>query len=105
MTSKIRIFIFAGLGLALAAGMAHAQASAKPRVWVASWAASQQVPETQNSIQADDLRDATVRQIVHLSVGGTALRVHVSNEFGSFPLHFTSVHIARPLLSLRASRM
>jgi lysophospholipase L1-like esterase len=97
MTSKIRIFIFAGLGLALAAGMAHAQASAKPRVWVASWAASQQVPETQNSIQADDLRDATVRQIVHLSVGGTALRVHVSNEFGSFPLHFTSVHIARPL--------
>jgi lysophospholipase L1-like esterase len=97
MTSKFRTFVFAGLGLALAAGMANAQAGAKARVWVASWAASQQIPEPQNSIPADDLRDATVRQIVHLSVGGTALRVHISNEFGTFPLHFTSVHIARPL--------
>ncbi|MGA9673029.1 MAG: SGNH/GDSL hydrolase family protein [Terracidiphilus sp.] len=46
---------------------------------------------------ADDLRDATVRQIVHLSVGGSALRVQLSNAFGTEPLHFTSVHIARPL--------
>jgi lysophospholipase L1-like esterase len=45
----------------------------------------------------DDLRDATVRQIVHLSVGGTALRVHLSNAFGTEALRFTSVHIARPL--------
>jgi lysophospholipase L1-like esterase len=45
----------------------------------------------------DDLRDATVRQILHLSVGGPALRVHVSNAFGTEELHFTSVHIARPI--------
>ena len=46
---------------------------------------------------ADDLRDATVRQIFHLSVGGQSLRVHLSNAFGTEALHFTSVHIARPL--------
>jgi lysophospholipase L1-like esterase len=43
------------------------------------------------------LRDATVRQIFHLSVGGSALRVHVSNAFGTEALHLSSVHIARPL--------
>ncbi|MGA9071790.1 MAG: SGNH/GDSL hydrolase family protein [Terracidiphilus sp.] len=69
----------------------------KAPVWVASWAASQQIPEPQNALPTDDLRDATVRQIVHLSVGGSVLRVHLSNEFGTEALRFTSVHIARPL--------
>jgi lysophospholipase L1-like esterase len=68
------------------------------QAWVASWGASQQVPEPQNALPADDMRDATVRQIFHLSVGGSALRVHLSNVFGTEALHFTSVHIARPLL-------
>ena len=67
--------------------------------WVASWSASQQIPEPQNSLPADDLRDATVRQIFHLSVGGPMLRVHVSNAFGTEPLQLTSVHVARPLSS------
>jgi lysophospholipase L1-like esterase len=65
-------------------------------VWVASWSASQQIPEPQNALPPDDLRDATLRQIVHLSIGGTALRVHLSNAFGRESLHLTSVHIARP---------
>jgi lysophospholipase L1-like esterase len=68
-----------------------------PEIWVGSWAASQQVPEPQNALPSDDLRDVTVRQIMHLSVGGSTLRVHVSNVFGTEPLRFTSVHIARPL--------
>src|SRR4051812_20184742 len=68
-----------------------------PEIWVGSWAASQQIPEPQNALPSDDLRDATVRQIMHLSVGGSTLRVHVSNAFGTEPLRFTSVHIGRPL--------
>ena len=65
--------------------------------WVGSWAASQQIPEPGNSLTPGDLHDATVRQIVRLSIGGTRLRVHISNAFGTEPLRFTSVHIARPL--------
>lgn len=65
--------------------------------WVVSWGTSQQIPEPQNALPVDDLRDATVRQIVHLSVGGPTLRVHVSNAFGTEALHLTSVHIARPV--------
>jgi len=45
----------------------------------------------------EDLRNATVRQIFHLSVGGPVLRVHLSNAFGVEPLHIASVHVARPL--------
>lgn len=81
----------------LAAGVAaRAQGNARSRHWVASWGASQQIPEPANALPYDDLRDATVRQIFHLSVGGAALRVHLSNAFGTAPLHFTSVHIAKP---------
>lgn len=65
--------------------------------WIGSWACSQQLPEPQNSLAPEDLRDATLRQVIHLSAGGAAIRVHVSNEFGTTPLHITSVHIARPV--------
>jgi lysophospholipase L1-like esterase len=84
-----------GLLVLLATRVAIAQSA--PENWVATWAASQQAPEPQNALAPDDLRDATVRQIVHLSVGGQELRVHISNAFGTQPLRFTSVHIARPL--------
>jgi lysophospholipase L1-like esterase len=89
------------LSFAVVASCSYAQAgrppAAKARAWVASWGASQQIPEPQNALPADELRDATVRQIFHLSVGGSALRVHISNAFGTEALHFTAVHIARPV--------
>jgi len=75
----------------------HVFAANKAQVWIVSWAASQQIPESQNALPAEDLRDATVRQIFHLSAGGSTLRVHLSNAFGSEALHLTAVHIARPL--------
>ena len=85
------------LGLVLTASGVLAQRGAtKADVWVSSWGASQQIPEPQNALPLDDLRDATVREIVHLSLGGEALRVHLSNAFGTAALHFTSVHVAHP---------
>ena len=71
--------------------------TATSQVWVASWGASQQIPEPQNALPADDLRDATVRQIFHLSIGGASVRVHMSNAFGTEALHITAVDIARPV--------
>ncbi len=65
--------------------------------WVGTWASSQQIPEPANALPTSDLADATLRQIVHLSVGGPMLRVHISNAFGTEPLHVTSVHVARPV--------
>ncbi|RDS81152.1 SGNH/GDSL hydrolase family protein [Dyella monticola] len=75
----------------------QAQAAAPSQAWIATWGSAQQIPEPQNALPANDLHDATVRQIFHLSVAGKKLRVKVSNAFGITALHFSSVHIARPL--------
>lgn len=100
---KLLVAVLLGMALArpstvwCGARLAVAQTKSARENWVGSWAASQQIPEPQNSLTPDDLRDATLRQIVHLSIGGAKLRVHISNAFGTSPLHFTSVHIARPV--------
>ena len=67
--------------------------------WVGSWACSQQIPEPNNALAPAVLTDATVRQVVHLSIGGTMLRVHLSNAFGTQPLLISSAHIARSVAS------
>jgi lysophospholipase L1-like esterase len=82
-------------------GNANAQSAAVH--WVGSWAASQQIPETGNLLDPELMRDGTLRQIVHLSVGGSQLRVRVSNAFGTQPLHLTTVHVARPVSTAGAA--
>ena len=83
------------LAVLLLAAAAQAQSASKDGAWVGTWAASQQTPEPRNTL--DDMRDLTLRQIFHLSVGGSTLRVHLSNVFGTQPLRFTAVHIAKPV--------
>ncbi|MHB8812786.1 MAG: SGNH/GDSL hydrolase family protein [Steroidobacteraceae bacterium] len=65
--------------------------------WVGSWASSQQIPEPANALPPEALRNATLRQIAHLTVGGRELRVRLSNAFGTAPLTILSVHVARPV--------
>jgi lysophospholipase L1-like esterase len=61
-------------------------------VWTGSWAASPvAAPGTEKPIGAEG---ATFRDIVHLSLGGRALRLRISNEFGPAPLTVASVHVA-----------
>jgi lysophospholipase L1-like esterase len=80
----------------LLTGCCCAQTSpATAGLWVATWGAAQQIPEPANALAPDDLRDATLRQVFHLSVGGTSLRVTLSNAFGTEPIHLTAVHLAR----------
>jgi lysophospholipase L1-like esterase len=86
-------FAFALAALALC-GPAAANASGGG-AWVGSWASAQQVPEPQNSLAADALADATLRQHVRLSLGGRRLRVRISNLFGTAPLAVDAATIAR----------
>lgn len=65
----------------------------------ATWSAS---PQALNDAPAGAPRpapalfsDQTVRQIAHLSAGGSKLRVKLSNLFGSGPVTFTAVRIAK----------
>jgi lysophospholipase L1-like esterase len=63
--------------------------------WVGSWAAA---PMSTSSKLTPDMilgkADLTLRESVHLSIGGTSLRLALSNEFGTLPLKITDVHVA-----------
>ncbi len=76
-----------------------AQAPAQPQTtqWLGTWAASQQIPEPDNTLPASELTHATLRQIVHLSVGGKTLRIRFSNQFGHSALRIVAAAIARPV--------
>lgn len=82
---------------ARASSSAAAVGSTAAAHWVGSWATSEQIPEPRNALPAESLRDATLRQIVHLSIGGDVLRVHLSNAFGTAPLRIAAARIARAI--------
>jgi len=82
----------------LAVSAFSAESTQSAPQWVGSWAASQQLVETQNTLPSN-VHGVTLRQIVHLSQGGKIIRLHLSNRFGDLPLHFTAVHAAIPVTS------
>ena len=64
--------------------------------WVGTWSAAPQRTEPANMPPAPGLADATLRQVVHVSLGGRRLRVRFSNAFGSKPVTILSAHVAKP---------
>ncbi len=70
-------------------------AQAQPMRWVGTWASAQMLVDGPD-LTADDFRDATLRQVVHLSSGGSRIRVSLSNAFGTAPLQIQMVHVAKP---------
>ena len=71
--------------------------------WVASWGTAQMVPETANELPAANWRDASIRQIVHLSLGGSQVRVRLSNAYGTAPLLVDAASVARAVAPGRAA--
>ena len=66
--------------------------SAGPGSWVGTWAASPFDGDPWHGVPT--LVDSTLREIVHTSVGGNAVRVHLTNEFGKEPLRVDAVTVA-----------
>lgn len=62
--------------------------------WVGTWASGQQLTESQNNPPSPGLANNTLRQVVHVSIGGSKLRVRLSNEYGTSDATLTKVHIA-----------
>ena len=61
--------------------------------WVGTWATANQITE-QNNLPPTSLANNTLRQIVRVSIGGSELRVRISNEYGTSPVTLKAVHIA-----------
>ena len=90
--------LFAGIVAMMFAGSLAAAAEPARQDdwhWVASWGAAQQLPEPNNELPAEQWRDASLRQIVHLSLGASRLRVRISNAFGTTPLFIDGASVAR----------
>ena len=66
---------------------------APPRHWVGTWAAAPQLAGPFPADGAGGFENQTVRQIVHVSVGGSAVRLRLTNAFGDRVLVLDSVYI------------
>lgn len=86
-----RLFVRASLSLLLLAAPAL-QAQESPARWLGTWATSP-MGDPVNPGQPSPA-NTTYRNIVHISVGGSSLRVEFTNEFGAAPLTIGAAHIA-----------
>src|SRR5262249_23139129 len=59
--------------------------------WIATWTTS---PVTASATVR--FKNQTLRQIVHVSIGGNRVRVRFTNAFGTEPLFIGSAHVALP---------
>ncbi len=75
--------------------LAAPAAQAVPDQWVGTWGSSPQLAEPGNRPAVPSLSGYTLRQVVHVSLGGGTVRLRLSNQFGDSPLSLASVHLAR----------
>ena len=61
--------------------------------WVGTWTGAPQLTETGN-LPPTPLSNLTLRQVVHVSLGGSQIRVRFSNEFGDAPVTINQAHVA-----------
>jgi lysophospholipase L1-like esterase len=79
--------------LALAVCCATAKLNAGQDDWVTTWGCAPQLVESRN-LPPVPLANSTLRQFVHVSIGGDHLRVRFSNTYGADPVTMNSVHVA-----------
>ncbi|MDP9349208.1 MAG: SGNH/GDSL hydrolase family protein [Gemmatimonadota bacterium] len=62
--------------------------------WVGTWGTAPQLVEPANLPPAPGLTGNTLRQVVHVSLGGSRLRMRFSNAFGTSPVTLAAAHLA-----------
>ena len=78
--------------------------------WIDTWAATPQLTEPANlppapfTTATSVLANATVRQTIHVTLGGDQLRVAFSNAFGGSDLTITKAVVAQPAGGLAGAR-
>jgi lysophospholipase L1-like esterase len=91
---RTSLFAFAAL-LCLATTPAQTRSTppaAPPAQWVGTWTAAPFEGDPWHQIPT--LVGSTLRQIVHTSIAGKELRIRLTNEFGTQPLHIDAATIA-----------
>jgi lysophospholipase L1-like esterase len=97
MEIKMRIFrktsIAGFILLILSLSCVSCAASAK-ECWIGTWASGQQLTEDRNNPPAPGLSNNTLREVVHVTLGGSKLRVQLSNAYGASPVTIKAAHLA-----------
>jgi lysophospholipase L1-like esterase len=93
IVSARRHFLQAGpaLAAALMTTPATARAAAAPEAWCATWGTAPAGPPAAASTMG--FANQTLRLIVHASIGGSRVRVRLTNEMGSSPLRIAAAHV------------
>jgi len=73
----------------------HSADADSSTTWVGTWAAAQHAAGA-TGLSQTGFDNQTIRMIVHTSVGGSAVRIRLSNEFGTTPLTVGEVTVALP---------
>src|SRR5690606_150303 len=88
--------LFIGLAV-VACGPGATPGDPAAQVWVGTWGTAPQMVEPANLPPEPGLTGNTLRQVVHVSIGGERLRVSFSNSFGTDPVTMEAVHLANSL--------
>ena len=70
------------------------KASNTKECWICTWLSGQQLTERNNMPPAPGLTNNTLRQVVHVTLGGSKLRVQFSNMYGNSPVTIQAAHLA-----------
>jgi len=74
-------------------GWSQTQLTAGEGHWVSTWGCGPQLTEP-NNLPPAPLANSTLRQFVHVSIGGNHLRLRLSNAYGTNLVTMNSVHVA-----------
>lgn len=62
--------------------------------WTATWATAIEAPLAESDMPKTSMTNSTLRQVIHVSIGGEKLRLQLSNEKSRQPVEIKSVYIA-----------
>jgi lysophospholipase L1-like esterase len=96
MEPPVRMNSFGRFALLVFLLLAPQLAMAQRHPWIATWAASPTAAEPDASEPLLNIEDQTVRERVRVSLGGSQMRLRLSNEYGSSSLLLGSVTVALP---------
>ncbi|HWA96533.1 MAG TPA: SGNH/GDSL hydrolase family protein [Terracidiphilus sp.] len=84
--------VLAMIAFLLALPLSCSAESSRGQQWVGTWATSPMLADGGFRVHA--FGGTTLREIAHISIGGKALRLRFTNEFGTDPLTISNVHVA-----------
>jgi len=93
--AALLVCVFIAALVSMGPAPAGQRASEGGDAWVATWAAAPQLTEPANLPPAPGFADATLRQVVHVSIGGRRIRIRFSNAFGRAALTLQAARVAR----------